>query len=284
MPRQGVKGPNMNSRGIGPLLVIAFTACLQACTRKPGERIAAGDQKSNFKSQGDRYGREEPDRLVDLENRCRSEAHRDGIDREWLLAGARTARVIMVGMRHGEPSAAGDPRDGLFVANLLPHLKPAGFNYVAVEAPFSLNRHLGRKVFEERAKETFGVHWAEFGPVVQAARKLGMRLVFYDTGTEAVSDSERETRGFARLKEILDKNPRAKIVIYAGGDHIHKFPAERSFIKPERYMRIGGLLHQQLGKQFMTVLLQPENETERVVWHADYKFYLGKGCPNLTSR
>ena len=219
------------------------------------------------------------ERKNDLESRCNYDY--DGWDKqemEGLLKSLRTSRVTMFGIDHGDPNEPGDNRDGKFVAGLLSSYKSQGFNYVAIEGPSSLNKYLKKESFEKEAMRVFGPHWTEFGPVIQKARELRMRLVFYDVEKDHKGDySEREVVAFGNLKrEIFDRDPSAKLVVYSGAKHMHKEPVEVSFIKPGKVKTIGCFLQEMFGDKLTTVYLQPEKT--RVAFFFDHSFYLGKQC------
>ena len=184
----------------------------------------------------------------------------------------------MFGIIHGE--LQGDKRDGEFVAARLRELRGRGFRYVAVEASASLNRALRRHDFEGEAEKIFGGHWTEFGPVIQEARKLKMKLVFYDVENDwQGSDAEREAHAFKNLRGIVfDQDPAAKLVIYSGGKHMYTEPVERDFLHPEKIKWLGAFLYERFGKQLLTVLLQPKKPGIRG-YSFDHQFYLGKQCP-----
>jgi len=195
-----------------------------------------------------------------------------------LLRSAETSRVTMFGIAHGDWEG-GDKRDGEFVAGLLPHYKNNGFDYVAVECPSSLNDYLDKENFEEEAKRVFKNHWREFGPVIMKARELGMTLFFYDNPELDISN-EREQAALDALKSsIFDKDPRAKVVIYAGGSHAFPEPISVSFLNPTIVKTLRCHLDEAFkGKgEVVSVYLQPEEPSVSGYSH-DFSFYLGKQC------
>jgi len=214
-----------------------------------------------------------------LEDRCSFDY--DGWDKsemEKLVRSSVTSRVTMFGIDHGNPDEPGDKRDGEFVAGLLPFYNNQGFCYVAVEGPASLNERLKNEGFEEEARNVFGLHWAEFGPVIQRARELGMQVVFYDTEKDYDGDySDRDAIAFGNVKRmIFDKDHDVKVVFYSGARHMHKDPVEVSFLDRTKVKTIGCFLYEMFDKGLTTVYLQPEKT--RVAFFFDHEFYLGKQC------
>ncbi len=193
-----------------------------------------------------------------------------------LFKSAETSKVTMFGIDHGDWEG-GDKRDGEFVAGLLPHYKNNGFNYLAVECPSSLNDYLDKENFEEEAKRVFKNHWREFGPVIMKARELGMTLFFYDNPKLDISD-EREQAALDALKSsIFDKDPKAKVVIYAGGSHAFPVPISVSFLDPTIVKTLRCRLDEEFtGRgEVVSVYLQPE-EPRVSGFSYDASFYLGK--------
>ncbi len=217
---------------------------------------------------------EAQNRSKSLDDRCTEDEEWDQKSMKELLQLAKTSKVVMFGIDHGED--VGDRRDGEFVASLLPQFHAQGFRYFAVECPSSLNSYTQH--FEEEAKKVFAAHWTEFGPPITRARELGMRLICYDVEKNWVGTyGEREIVAWDNLqKNIFASEPDAKVVIYAGAKHLHKTPVEVSFLEPEEVKTIGYYLEQQFPGLVTTVYLQPEKS--RVSFFYDLSFYLSKHC------
>ncbi len=203
-----------------------------------------------------------------------------------LLKDSASARVILFGINYGG-HRGGDPRDGKAVAQSLPYFKNTGWNYVAVEGPVSLNQYVGTPQLEQEARKVFGPHWVEFGPVIEKAQSLGMRLVFFYEPERSIS-TEREEAEFQLLKaQIFDRDPRAKVIVYTGSHCAFTHPTEISFINPTKVKSLGTFLADYFGDktysndhQVIDILLQSEKPT---IWgfSFDHSFYLGKECPSL---
>lgn len=245
---------------------------------------------------------EKSEKEQQLERDCIGGAQWDRNNLEGLLQTAAKSgvtaksRVIMFGIDFGGADEGGDKRDGDFVAKMLPSLQRRGFNYLAVEAPLSLNAYRQRSdfKFELEARKVFGPHWAEFGPVIQKARRLGMKVLFYDDPKLDISD-EREQAAFNIIKSnIFDKDPRAKVVVYSGAAHAYPEPHQVSFLDPrdvkplrcflddyfegrvlDTYLRARG---REEESKVVGVYLQPEEE-RMSGFSYDFSFYQGKGCP-----
>ncbi len=203
-----------------------------------------------------------------------------------LLKDFESARVILFGINYGDHNG-GDPRDGAAVAGALPYFKNAGWNYVAVEGPRSLNQYVGTTNLTAEARKAFGNHWTEFGPVIEHAQGLDMRLIFFYQPEREIS-TEREEAAFKYLKEkVFDKDPKARMIVYAGAHSAFTHPSQISWLNPTEVKSLGTFLAEHFGdrwyfddKLVIDVLLQAEKPT---IWgfNFDHSFYLGKECPPI---
>ncbi|WP_108867746.1 hypothetical protein [Aquimarina aquimarini] len=122
-------------------------------------------------------------------------------------------KVVMLNENHWSPNHR------IFAHSLLPILKENGFNYLAIEA---VNKDQD-SILNERgipAKST-GYYTREpyFGIFIRKALALGYHIVGYD---DDVSNN-REKAQAENLIKIIDKDPDAKIFVYAGIDHILEY-------------------------------------------------------------
>jgi hypothetical protein len=142
--------------------------------------------------------------------------------------------VIMFGGKHGTYRADND-----FVAQLLPGLRQRGYEYLALEfeknpRKDSLHEAVQRYAHGTLTREDMPVAWisreerycAGTFDLIDAARKLGMKIVCYDADEgEYNSWEEREKVSFENLTELIfKKDPTAKAVIFCGASHINEEP------------------------------------------------------------
>ena len=215
-----------------------------------------------------------PDSLELRIKECADNARWDRENLKDLLETAKTRKVTMFGLDHGERE--GDVRDGQFIAGLLPQYAELGWDYVAIEGPTYLNASAGSTEFEERVGETYGQHWTELGPIFREATRLKMKIVFYDPLGEFTD--EREESSFDYLKEnIFEQDPEARVIVCCGINHAFKDKVKRGFLYSEKVTPLGMRLHQYLNGDVTRVLLQPEKPVGGR-WRFDYSFYLEKQC------
>lgn len=156
-----------------------------------------------------------------------------------VLSQSSEYNIVMFGEFH-----IGYRKDNDFVIKILPELKKQGFEYLAMELvrnPSSFMEAEVSKIFTDYISgritkkdinignyaldledvETCATGWLD---VVDKAKEVGMKIIFYDAnGEEYSSFNEREKKSFKNLKEIiLDKNPNAKIAIYCGRRHLNE--------------------------------------------------------------
>lgn len=115
-----------------------------------------------------------------------------------------------------------DPRGRLFLTNLLPTLKAAGFTYLFLEG-------LREDDINERGfpLQTSGFYTCEpmFGNLLRKAIQLGFKLIPYDCYNAPCNGiAEREQHQATSIYETLKNNPQAKAVVFAGHGHINKDP------------------------------------------------------------
>ncbi len=139
-------------------------------------------------------------------------ANEDAVDAIAALAAGRQA--VFVNEAHHMP------RHRAFTANLLPKLRALGFSYLAVETLDERDTALNSRGYP--VHET-GVYSNEpvFGEMLRIALQLGFKLVPYEAASPTADGREQ---GEARhiVERILEADPKAKIVVHAGVDHINE--------------------------------------------------------------
>lgn len=159
---------------------------------------------------------------------CGSIKNHDKLEK-LVLSEAKNKKVVMFGEQHTYIY-----NDNLFVAKTLPRLKEQGFTYFAAELPrhitekddaanaikdYALGR-ISRKDIGLLTKVTLKMFASGWLDLMQSVREAGMSVVFYDA-KESETTNQREKTAFQNLKELIfDKNPDAKVVVYAGAMHL----------------------------------------------------------------
>lgn len=112
------------------------------------------------------------------------------------------------------------PRDRAFAANLLPRLRELGFSYLAVETLAEGDTALNHRGYPLRATGFYS-NEPIFGEFLRVAHKLGFTIVPYEAFSSS-QDAREQGQAQHIVDRILKKDPKAKIFVYAGYDHINE--------------------------------------------------------------
>ena len=145
-----------------------------------------------------------------------------------IAAMAKDRRAVFINENHGAPITR------LLPIELLPMLRAEGYQYLALE---TLNRaeasdahgclHLMDKQLCQRgyARDTVDTgiysHDPVYGVLIRRAIALGFHLVAYDE-FDVGSDQARDAAEARNLADVFKKDPRAKMLVVAGFDHVAK--------------------------------------------------------------
>ena len=133
---------------------------------------------------------------------------------------SKSTNVVMVNENHWYP------KHRIFTIQLLKKLKKNGFNYLALEALSSSFQ--ASKITEERPYPTLsaGYYIQEpyFAHLIRIAKELGYKIIAYESSDMAV---DRELGQAKKLAAIIENDPKAKILVHAGIDHILEKPTKK---------------------------------------------------------
>lgn len=157
----------------------------------------------------------------------------------FLLKAADKNQVLMLNDGHHQPQTR------VLTTRLLRGLYAKGFRYLAME---TLNVSVVELVKRNYPIVTDGYYTNEsvFGDLERQALEIGYTLVPYEAEGEAPSGetwiqriNRREIEQARNLKErIFDKNPNAKVLIFAGISHISEKPQNVDEAEPWTFMAI----------------------------------------------
>jgi len=151
-----------------------------------------------------------------------------------ILAESEKYSVVLLGDEHQY-----NGRDNVFAAGLLKRYKAKGFNYFLLENVSDSEKGSNKRMYadfaagkitkEEIPEFYFDLEsWRSPGwfDLIEAAKEAEMNIICYDPNKKKYSSmNEREILAFSTIKEVFEKDPNAKMVIYAGGFHINEKPA-----------------------------------------------------------
>jgi hypothetical protein len=156
---------------------------------------------------------------------------------EAIVAAAKTRQIVILNEAHHIS------RCRAFAEALMEELRFEGFTVFAAETFTNIERawpNAAMQALNSGAPITAALGWYLADPVyaelVRAARKLGYRFVSYEMRPDQLanagnaSDRQREVREDAEanniIAHVLDGDPKAKIFIYCGYDHVLKSEVE----------------------------------------------------------
>lgn len=130
-------------------------------------------------------------------------------------------KVVMINESHHQPAHR------VFTLELARKLREKGFTHLAMEglSQAEKTQALGYATY---AHPVTGFYTAEpaFAHLIKASIDMGYHLYSYEAfGTKSIE--EREELQAQNLKALLDKEPEAKILVYAGYSHIRKTKTPR---------------------------------------------------------
>jgi len=108
-----------------------------------------------------------------------------------------------------------------FAIRLLDVLYKKGFRYFAAETLAESDKELDKRGYPAYGKTGFYTDEPVYGDLIRTALKIGYKVVAYEseTGTAYLRERGQAQNLYDR---ILSKDPKAKIFVYAGYDHIAK--------------------------------------------------------------
>ncbi len=130
--------------------------------------------------------------------------------KEFVIEKAKENQIVIFNEAHT------NPRNRVFVTSVLKALRDIGYSYFAAET--FVNDSLFARDKHPSLFTGFYTMEPQFGNLVREAIKLNFTLWPY----EAISPSarDREINQARNIELLLKKDPKAKIVIYCGHDHI----------------------------------------------------------------
>lgn len=118
------------------------------------------------------------------------------------------------------------PNHRVLVAELLPELKKAGFNYLALEALSLKSDKPLNKGKDVSLSTGFYTREQNFVELIRKAQSLGIQLVAYENEDGKKNREEGEAENLFKKTFAKDKN--AKVIVLAGIAHIYEKPDSRN--------------------------------------------------------
>lgn len=144
--------------------------------------------------------------------------------KDLIIEKAKTEQIILINEAHQQPYHR------VFTTSLLHDLYKAGFRYFSAETISNYDNTLNELQKNRFPIINSGYYTREplYGNLIREAINAGFEIFGYETTRLGSSDSSginlREIDQAKNIKKILDKDPKAKILIHCGWDHIVEIP------------------------------------------------------------
>jgi len=135
---------------------------------------------------------------------------------KYILEQAHTARVVIINEAHH------NARHRVFAASLLPRLARLGFRYFGAEGIDAADSLLNQRKYPV-LRSGFYVTEPCYGNLLRSAASAGYRLFGYDA-MPAGGPAARELAQAQNIQKVLAADPKARVVIYCGFDHVNEGP------------------------------------------------------------
>lgn len=131
--------------------------------------------------------------------------------REFIINEAKSQQVVMLNEAHHVPYHR------IFTKSLLKELYQSGYRYLGCEGISDL-RIMDKD--KPNIKSGFYIKETQYANLIKYAKNIGYTVFKYDTsGTNA---REREIHQAKKIKNIIDNDKTAKVIIHAGWGHIRE--------------------------------------------------------------
>lgn len=133
---------------------------------------------------------------------------------------AKTEQIIILNEAHQQPYHR------IFTTSLLEELYDQGFRYFGAESIWNWDSLLNKRKYPTLGT---GFYTQEpcYGNMVREALRIGYNVFSYESTREKYDSAGinlREVDQAKNIKKILDKDPKAKILIHCGFDHLIETP------------------------------------------------------------
>ncbi len=134
---------------------------------------------------------------------------------DYISIKSKEHQITMLNEAHHIPS------DRLFAQSILKPLKDNGYKYLAIETLDSRDTLINKRKYPI-STTGFYSREAYFANFIRKALEMGFTLIPYETKDFSSGANGREKGQAQNLINFLDKNPQAKIYVYAGYSHINE--------------------------------------------------------------
>lgn len=178
-----------------------------------------------------------------------------------IVEAAKTRQVLMINEAHHVP------QHRAFTLELLGALKEQGFTYFAAET-LSQDPDLAKRGYPTGMTGAY-IQEPLYGDLVRTALRLGYKIVPYETEDSNSGLEGRERDQARHLQErIFARDPKAKVLVHAGYDHILEIPGSRAMMAAV-FKEMTGIDPLTINQEWMTEHSAPEFESPVYRWAAE---------------
>jgi hypothetical protein len=174
---------------------------------------SVGDHAAALKAESESLARSAPrdDKPVDLTGYHGESAPAS------IIAACKDHRILMLNEEHRISLQRA------FLADLLPDLRREGFTHLALEALGEDGEALQARGYPVLDSGLYTMD-PQFAEAVRLAISLGLHVVKYEPDRKDIGPEpgDRDRRSAQTLATLLDKDPKARLLVYAGRYHIAK--------------------------------------------------------------
>ena len=150
-------------------------------------------------------------RLAEEDRKDFNKRYRAVHAREYIIEQARNKQVVMINEAHHQPMHR------IFTESLLHDLYKMGFRYFGAETFSYIDPSINERKYPGLSSGYYTTE-PQFGNMVRTALKEGFTTFPYEADFK--DSTNREIQQAAHIKAILDKDPKARIIIYCGYGHL----------------------------------------------------------------
>ncbi len=135
---------------------------------------------------------------------------------EYIINKSKTEQIIIINEAHHQPYHR------VFTADLLQGLYNQGYRYLGAETISAWDSTLNERKYPT---QNSGIYTQEpmYGNLIRTAMEIGFYVFPYETTiflSDSTAEKQREIEQAKNIKKILDKDPKAKILLHCGYDHL----------------------------------------------------------------
>ena len=176
---------------------------------------------------------------------------------DYIIRQARNEQIIIINEAHH------NPLHRVFTASLLKGLYQAGFRYLGAETLSVRDSSLNQRKYPVIASGYYTKE-PQYGNLIREALQLGYQVFPYEaiTDDEFASGKSREIAQARHVEAVLKQDPKAKILLHCGYDHVVEVPLTTSWQKAMagRLKEFTGIDPMTIDQQQWTELSQPTKE------------------------